>query len=344
MSRYALLILPSANRVYSESAAGLVRAELDVFNQAVLDGSLGSIDLEFMGGVSYVTFESDALSQHAIAFLSNLSSLYALFEREGELLMPVPVTRLDRFGDELITIQKYPGKTNEQFTKLLLNVTLMSSRFASEMLTRRFRVMDGLCGRGTTLNQAIMYGFDAFGMDVDERDVEAYAIFLQRWAKDSRLKHTAEWGQVRRDRRVVAKRLHMTFAADKDDFKAGNVQQVEVVNADTTRMPEFFRPGSMDLIVTDAPYGIQHGSHSTSKGLTRSPLELLAAATPAWAATLRPGGALGIAWNSRVARRTDAVAILESAGLDVLPLGEAGEFEHRVDQSILRDILVARKP
>lgn len=344
MSRYALLILPSANRVYTESATRLVQAELEVFNQAVLDSRIGSIEAELMGGVSCVAFECDALSERDIALLSNLSSLYALFEREGELLRPVPISRLDRFGDELITIQKYPGKTNEQFTKLLLNVTLLSSRFAPEMLTRRFRVMDGLCGRGTTLNQAIMYGFDAFGMDVDERDVEAYAIFLQRWVKDSRLKHTADWGQVRRDRRVVAKRLHMTLAADKDEFKAGHVQQVEVVSADTTRMLEFFRHGSMDVIVTDAPYGIQHGSHSSSKGLARSPLELLTAATSAWAAALRPGGALGVAWNSRVARRAAAVAVLESAGLDVLPLGDAGEFEHRVDQSILRDILVARKP
>jgi SAM-dependent methyltransferase len=344
MSRYALLILPSANRVYSEAATRLVRAELEVFNQAVLDGRIGSVEAESMGGVPYLGFECDALGEREVDLLSNLSSLYALFEREGDLLRPVPIHRLDRFGDELITIQKYPGKTNEQFTKLLLNVTLMSSRFAPQMLSRRFRVMDGLCGRGTTLNQAIMYGYDAFGMDLDERDVEAYAIFLQRWAKDSRLKHNCEWGQVRRDRRVVARRLHMTLSADKDDFKAGNVQQVEVVNADTTRMLEFFRPGSMDLIVTDAPYGIQHGSHTSGRGLARSPLELLAAAAPTWAATLRPGGALGISWNSRVARRADAVAVLESCGLDVLPVGEGGEFEHRVDQSILRDVLVARRP
>ena len=41
---------------------------------------------------------------------------------------------LARLDDDLITIPKYPGKTNEQFTKLLLNVTVLSS--ASAALSR----------------------------------------------------------------------------------------------------------------------------------------------------------------------------------------------------------------
>ena len=59
---------------------------------------------------------------------------------------------------------------------------------------------------------------------------------------------------------------------------------------------------------------------------------------------LRPGGAMGIAWNTLVARREDAAAILAQAGLE--PLGQPPylSFRHRVDQAIVRDILVARKP
>ena len=86
-----------------------------------------------IGGVPYVTFEAGELSQRDADLLANLSSLYALFEvTAGELLRPVPLRRLDRFDDDLLTILKYPGKTNEQFTKLLLNVTLASSAFAGE--------------------------------------------------------------------------------------------------------------------------------------------------------------------------------------------------------------------
>jgi tRNA G10 N-methylase Trm11 len=269
----------------------------------------------------------------------------------------VPLRRLDRYDDDLLTILKYQGKTNEQFTKLLLNVTLASSDLAGAAGSRRLCVLDPLCGRGTTLNQALMYGFDAHGADIDARDVEAYAVFIQRWLKDKRLKHRADFSPVRRDRKVVARRLTAEFAASKDEYKAGDLQRLEVVEADTARVGEFFRPASADLVVADLPYGVQHGSHGTGraagggerpgdsgKTLARSPLDLLHAAAPAWARALRPGGALGISWNTRVARREDAAAALAAAGLQVLDDGPYRAFRHRVDQAITRDVLVARKP
>ena len=361
MSRYAFLILPSHNRVYAGSAPSLARAELGVLGSALPDGKIdaGSVREALIGGVPYVTFEVGTLTEKDTGLLGNLSSLYALFETGGadgaEVLRPVTLRRLDRYDDDLLTILKYQGKTNEQFTKLLLNVTLAASAFASDAGSRRLAVLDPLCGRGTTLNQAIMYGFDAYGADIDGRDVEAYAAFLQRWLKDKRLKHRADFSPVRRDRRVVARRLRAEFAAAKDDYKAGDVQRVDVVEADTTRVGEFFKPESADLIVTDLPYGVQHGSHAGGKpqpgrsqpggrGLARSPLELLRSAVPHWAAVLRPGGAIGISWNTMVARREDAAEVLAASGLDVLDEGPFRAFRHRVDQAITRDILIARKP
>jgi len=369
MNRYAFLILPSHNRVYADAAPTLARAELAVLSAALPDGRIEaeSVAETAIGGVPYVTFAASELSQRDVGLLANLSSLYALFEAAGpagagagglagELLRPVPLRRLDRFDDDLLTILKYPGKTNEQFTKLLLNVTLASSAFARELETRRLSVLDPLCGRGTTLNQAVMYGFDAFGADIDARDVEAYAVFVQRWLKDKRLKHQADFSPVRRDRKVVARRLTAEFAATKDEYKAGDVQRLEVVEADTTRIGEFFRPASADLVVADLPYGVQHGSHGTGRAgggeragdgartLARSPLDLLRAAAPAWVKALRPGGALGISWNTRVARREDAAGALAAAGLEVLDSAPYRAFRHRVDQAITRDILIARKP
>src|SRR5487761_1278869 len=199
MSRYAFLVLPSHNRVYADAAPALARAELAVLSAALPDGAIDadSVAETVIGGVPYVTFEAGELSERDADLLANLSSLYALFEVTGELLRPVELRRLDRFDDDLLTILKYPGKTNEQFTKLLLNVTLASSAFAGELSSsgpggRRLSVLDPLCGRGTTLNQALMYGFDAHGADIDARDVEAYAVFIQRWLKDKRLKHRAD--------------------------------------------------------------------------------------------------------------------------------------------------------
>ncbi|GIJ76325.1 Putative RNA methylase family UPF0020 [Micromonospora phaseoli] len=345
VNRYGVLILPASNRVYAGAAVDLTRAELEIFGDSVLGGRIGAVETATVGGARYVTFDVEGgLSERDAALLGNLSSVYALFEFVGDLLRPVPLSRLDRFDDDLITIQKYQGKTNEQFTKLLLNVTMLASDWAGDLLTRRFRVLDPLCGRGTTVNQAMMYGFDAAGLDRDSKDFEAYQAFLTTWLKRKRIKHRVlESGPIRRERKVVGRRLRMEVAASKEAQKAGDVQSVDVVNADTTRVGEFFRPESVDLVVADAPYGVQHGSRTAETGLARDPLALLAAAVPGWVRLLRPGGALGISWNTNVARREAAAEQLTAAGLTVLDHGPWQALSHRVDQAIVRDILVAHK-
>jgi SAM-dependent methyltransferase len=339
-----MLLLPSANRVYTSALPDLARAELEVFSESVLGDAVSDAGITHWGGVPYLEFTSASLSTQATAFLANLSACYALFEAAGDVLRPVELRRLDRYDDDLITIQKYPGKTNEQFTKLLLNVTLMASAFAPELAARRLTVLDPLCGRGTTLNQALMYGYDAAGIDSDQRDFDAYSTFIRTWLKRKRIKHHVEFdSQVRREGRVIGRRLQLSLAASKEDHKAGLDQRLDVVCADTTRAAEFFRPGSVDLVVADAPYGVQHGSR-TAVGLARRPQDLLIAATPVWARLLRPGGAVGIAWNTLVAPRTEAAAILAAAGLVPIEHGPFLKFRHRVDQAIVRDVLVARKP
>jgi SAM-dependent methyltransferase len=331
MPTYALLLLPSANRVYADAAVGLTLAELAVFKDTVLESALSDLDTTAIAGVPYVTF-SGALSTPDIAHLARASTAYALFAIEGDLLRPMELPSPDRFDDDLITIQKYAGKTNEQFTKLLLNVTVLASGADPGA---RLRVLDPLCGRGTTLNQALMYGYDAAGIDLDGKDFEAYAAFIQTYLKRKRIKHRAHQGPVRREKRTVAKRLTATIE------RGGAALELDVVHADTTKAREFFRPASFDVIATDAPYGVQHGSRTVAAGLRRGPLELLTAAAPVWATLLRPGGGLGLAWNTLVASREDAEAVLLDAGLRVLALPG---FRHRVDQSITRDILVAVKP
>jgi hypothetical protein len=340
-----MLILPSANRVYAGAAVELTRAELAMFSNAVLGGALSEAVPTQLGGVSYLQFEADALSGVAVSFIANVSGCYALFERSNGMLRPMDLPRLDRYDDDLISIQKYPGKTNEQFTKLLLNVTVMASAFATEMVDRKRAVLDPLCGRGTTLNQALMYGYDAAGVDLDQRDYDAYTTFIKTWLKRKRIKHKAVYdGPVRREGKTVGRRLQVSMAPSKDEYRAAQMQRLDVVCADTTRAPEFFKPGTFDVVVTDAPYGIQHGSRISAAGLTRHPLALLAAAAPAWTTLLRPGGAVGVAWNALVAARDEAASVLAAAGLEPVESAPYQQFRHRVDQGITRDILVARKP
>ena len=82
MSRYALLLAPSANRVYADQAGRLALAELAAFGR-VLSAGIAEAALSPLGGVEYLTFEG-ALTARDIAYISNLSSGYALFERVGD--------------------------------------------------------------------------------------------------------------------------------------------------------------------------------------------------------------------------------------------------------------------
>ncbi|HJQ46167.1 MAG TPA: SAM-dependent methyltransferase [Amycolatopsis sp.] len=340
MFDYGILLYPSANRVYADTAPALLRAELGVFGEA-LSTAPTSVEERVLGGVPYLTFSTaHRLSEQDVALLSTLSSLYALFELTDGLLRPVDVAPLDKFDSDLLTIQKYAGKTNELFTKLLLNVTLLSTSDPTAFLGGPLHVLDPLCGRGTTLNQAMSYGLNATGIELDGRDFEAYERFIKTWLRGKRIKHTAEAGQLRRNKVKLGQRLEIEFGLTREQYKAGVARRVAYYNCDTVTGAGLLKAGSVDAIVTDAPYGVQHGSRRADE-LARSPRELLTEAVPAWVRTLRPGGALGISWNTHVTKRDEVAAILTDAGLEVR---ETGEFTHRVDQAILRDLMVARKP
>ena len=66
-----------------------------------------------------------------------------------------------------------------------------------------------------------MNGWHAAGLDLDERDFDAYAAFLRSWLTTKRLKHTAETTPVRRDGAKLGRRFHAEVGATKEEWKAG---------------------------------------------------------------------------------------------------------------------------
>ena len=335
--RYALLVSPSTPRVYAQSASALAAAELQVVSADVLGGALTDVQQQSFGSVQYVTFTAPALDELSHSWLSNLAATFALFSLDDAgRLTPLDLRRWDELDSDLVSIQKYAGKTNEAFTKLLFNVTLAASAFAGER--RALSVLDPLCGRGTTLNQALMYGHHATGVEVDKKDFEAFSLFIQRWVKDKRLKHEAVQGHVKGH-----PKLDLALGVTKERYKAGDTLRVTYVSADTHAIAEVFQQRSFDLIVTDAPYGVQHGAHG-AETTARKPVDLLASALPIWRAALRPGGAIGIAWNNLVLRREKLAQLLAENGLEVCTSLAHDSFEHRVDASIRRDLIVGRAP
>jgi cytosine/adenosine deaminase-related metal-dependent hydrolase len=87
---------------------------------------------------------------------------------------------------------------------------------------------------------------------------------------------------------------------------------------------------------------VTHGSR-TDRGLSRSPVDLLKAAVPVWSQLIQPGSTIGISWNTHVAERDAAGEILEGSGLRVQHGAGFDDLAHWVDQSINRDVLIARK-
>src|SRR5262249_19848264 len=155
-------------------------------------------------------------------------------------------------------------------------------------------------------------------------------------------KHTAQTAKLRRDGRSLGRRLDVTFATGKQEWASGDTVTVSTVLADTREAAEVYKAGSFDVVVTDAPYGVQHGSHAGA-GLQRRPLDLVTEALPGWVRLLRPGGAVGIAVNVRTCPRADALGVLERAGLEPLDSPAYRCFEHRVDRAIVRDLVVGVK-
>jgi hypothetical protein len=308
-----MLVLPSANRVYGRAAPGMACAELRAF---------GADDAEVVewGGVPYVTFATET-------DVSAASCLYALFAVEADgLLRPVPGAARppEGFDDSLVTIQRYPGKTNEQFTKLLLNLAWLAA--GRPALVAGLRVLDPVAGRGTTLNHALLRGWSAAGVERDVKSVDAYEVFLRQWLQDHRVKHHFTKGRVRRDGRVVGRRFEVSVGA------AGSAGLALVMVADDTRFTaEHFGKAAFDLVVADLPYSVQHRDQAG---------RVVAEALGGWASALKAGGGMALACNVRALPADALAALVEDAGLAVV---DCEGFAHRVDQAIQRDVVVAVK-
>ena len=320
-----MLIAPSLNRVYAGEAPRLAAAEL-----AVTAGV--EVEPVVIAGVDYLRIEAEA-DQRLLDAVAVQSAKLGLYEDVSGLLRPIELAKVDLLDEDLVTIPKYPGKTNEQLTRLLLNVTL--SQVALPPGPRA--ILDPLCGRATTLLQAWRLGHDAAGIEADEKAVEAFAAYLKTYLRRKRLKHTADMTPVRREGKSLGKRFDAEVSIDGRSLSLG------IFTGDTRQSGRLWGKRRFDAIVTDAPYGIVHGSVSDVRGggRNRSASSLLADAIPVWAGQLRTGGALGMSWNTLGTPREQVAELLGAAGLTVRDDGPWRHFAHRVDSSVHRDVIVA---
>ncbi len=334
--------------MYFDASQPLSQAELEVVSAHCSVPCVRS-DWEEIEGVPYLLLQTEGpLNPADLALLSRLSFAYALFqaeEREGRtLLLPLRKQTFSFLGDELGTILKYGGKTNELFTRLLLNLAVYTGDYAGEP---DFRLLDPVAGKGTTLFEALIAGYDAYGVEIGPDAVQESVAYLKKYLETGRYKHTLDRLRIGvAGQKHAAVQNRFTIAATKDDAKRGNQRVCCMIAGDAQHVPHYFQKNFFHAIVGDLPYGVKHGnvSNRQQSALTRNPAELLKACLPGWIACLLPGGALVLSWNRFVLAREALEALLTDFGLEVLTAPPFNQLAHRVDNAIWRDIIVARKP
>lgn len=346
MPLYGILLNPSYNRVYFQSTRDLAVSELKAANIRMSQPCLDIMN-QTIAGVEYITFQTEQpLREDDVRTLSILSFVYAIFElgsRESgsrQALYPINKNAPQYFEDDIVTILKYPGKTNEAFTRLMINIGwLISDSYNNENIS----LLDPVCGRGTSLFQGLAYGFNVFGVELDRAAVQQAVTFLTRYLKTKRYKHKLLETKMSEGGKKICEIYKYSLANTKDSYKGGKTLQAEFYRGDTLYIPKFIRKNSIDIIAGDLPYGVQHGSSTHTGSFTRNPESLLREAIPQWVRVMKPGGAMVLSWNTFVIKKEIITEIMETAGLKVQTGDPFDGFVHRVDQAIIRDLIAARK-
>lgn len=331
---YWILPHPGANAVFFDASEKLSLAELALCLRT-LQTPCGEVRAQTRWGVRWYGFETETpLPQSDVERLKDLSSLYALFSQEGELLRPIDVETSAPFGEDLSAILKYTGKTNALFTRLMLHIAEMSleNRPAGPI-----RLLDPVAGKGTTLFEGLMRGWNVSGVEIVHKAAHESAIYFQKYLETEKWKH-----KLQKIKSHGAPTWKLVFARDKEGLKA-NPGQWLMIAGDSRNAEDYFGKAVFDLVVGDLPYGVAHGNVSGGPSPSRNPTGLLRACLPAWRNVLRKSGVLALSWNTFVLSTVDMVALLESNGFSCLRDAPYDGLMHRVDASILRDIVVARK-
>lgn len=342
MSKYAILANPGHNRIYFDTALKIAFSELqaiaDSYDMGIKDIEKGDIGLK--ASICFDT--SRELKEEDFKALSFSSIYYALFEIVGKnLLRPIEIKEFNTFPESMVQILKYNGKTNEQFTRLMVNLALSACKTGSKKIT----LLDPMCGKGTTLYEGFIRGFDVKGVEINEQWFQEIQNYVVRFLKEGKFKHKAEKNKVSDSKKKkIANVFNLTASSEKKDFNLGEVQSFQLFNSDTRNTDLLIKKKSCDIIVSDLPYGVQHGSKNDKNSIMeRSPIGLLKEAIPKWNNVLKTKGSLVLSYNEFTMKYEELSKVLEENGFKVLKETPYHNYLHRVDQSINRNLIVAIK-
>ncbi len=329
-------LTPHANIRYRQAQVKLGAAELACLLQGL--GITAEVTETTVGGLSFLRFEADALSEGQISVLSRHSAALLLCEQQGELLRPIEKVSHDYLTEDLAEVLKYKGKTSAVFTRMMLNCAWAASDFFhnKEPLT----VLDPMCGRGTTCFVALQQGINAVGIDLDNRDLKECADYFERYLQFHRMKHRLDQSSCTVRKKAVPAAVY-TIADTKEHFREGDTRTLSLYLGDTALAGELCKKNPPHLLVADLPYGVQHAPQEGRR--TESFLQVMRRALPQWHAAVRKGGAVALSFNTLTLKKAELVQLLTEAGFTPLTDAPYDDFQHFVEQAVHRDFVVARR-
>lgn len=331
---YAFLLYPHANIRYRQSLLQLAVQELSMTLSAL--GREAEVVPQKMGGAMFLTFEAAKLTERDMRMLSQLASVYMLFEMEDGKLTTLERTHPNYVGEDLPALLKYKGKTNEMFTDTMLTMALAASAFMP-VHDSQLVVCDPMAGRGTTLMLALRRGYHGVGIEIGKADVKEAADYMTRYLEFHRIKYKRTDSALTVRGQVGGRENKFVFSDSAEHFKDGDTRTLRLICGDTREAEALLKPNSVHLMVTDAPYGVQKGTAGRQDSIGGT----IAAALPGWFDVLKSGGVLAMSFNTHVTRREGLVRLFEKAGFEIV---QTANLEHWVEQAISRDVILARKP
>ena len=299
-----------------------------------------SPEVSLIEGELFLTFETNQMTDAAWTEISRHSSICFAAERMADgMLKPVKRNVECVVPDDLPHVLKYKGKTNADFTAMMLHCAKAASDFAQ--MPDGLRVLDPMCGKGTTLFCALCEGNEAIGIDTDFKALQETDGYFERSMKLHRIKHRRTSQSRTLSGGGSARATSYAVAADAQAMKGGEILSLELIHGDAARVAEMVKPGSVHLIASDLPYGVQHAPKEN--GGMSSLARLMQRVVPGCVRVLKPGGALAFSFNLNTLRRKEVVRVLTEAGLRVLEDEPYADFSHWVEQAVERDIVIARK-
>lgn len=335
--KLALKITPQRSTQYANMAQVLATPELLA---SPLGAMIAGIEPARLAGQEYVLVElkeelaeAELLAELALILprLGATSEGYEYFARlgdiQGPLLRPIEPNFTPFVPLEMAEVRRYKGKTNELFTRVLLNMAIFAGAYR-EQFTGRLRVLDPLVGGGTTLFLALAAGYDAFGIEQNRQDVETTEVFIRQYLSSEHVSYK----ELDERGRKAGRRYQFAVGPKKEP------RYLVLIHGETAQAAQHMQevPGGprVHAVVGDLPYGIQHFGEIES---------LLKQALPTWERLLLPGATLALAWNATHIERGNMVQFVEShTQLRVLNDPPYTQMEHTVDRVIKkRDVIIA---